>query len=169
MAISVHRVGGIDWRRDGPLRDIERQRRLGSDYTAASGTLNWADGDSTDRTINVAILQDGDLESPEQFTLSLDNPGGGATLGLPSTTTVTIFDDETDQAPISNAGPAAGGVEGSPIQLDGTASDQENPTPTIVWSAQAGLGVDPSAFCSLQPRELRRSSVTCTDDGTWNC
>lgn len=65
----------------------------GSDYTSASGTLTFAPGE-TSKTITVPILGDTAVETNETFTLTLSNPGGGATLGTPSTTTVTILDDD---------------------------------------------------------------------------
>lgn len=53
----------------------------GSDYAAVSGTLNWAAGDLADRTIAVAITNDGQMETSEQFTVQLTGPAGGASLG----------------------------------------------------------------------------------------
>jgi|GEM_PF-2946939 len=64
-----------------------------SDYTATSGTLNWTDSDAADKTFTVTILDDGIQESSEDFTVSLSNVVT-ATLGTPSTATVTITDDD---------------------------------------------------------------------------
>ncbi|MCP4859521.1 MAG: PKD domain-containing protein [Fuerstiella sp.] len=44
------------------------------DYTAVSGTLEWAPGDSTRRTIQVPIGGDSQFESDEQFIVVLGNP-----------------------------------------------------------------------------------------------
>jgi hypothetical protein len=67
-----------------------------SDYTANSGTLNWADGDTASKTIDVAILNDTAAESNETFVVILSSATGGATLGTPSTATVTILDDDAN-------------------------------------------------------------------------
>ena len=66
----------------------------GSDFTAASGTLTWQVGDSGTKEISVAITDDTIEESDENFTITLSNPTGGATLGGGSTT-VTITDDDS--------------------------------------------------------------------------
>ena len=64
-----------------------------SDYTAASGTLNWDDGDFSDKSFTVDINDDGDDESDESFNVTLSSPTGG-TLGTPSTLAVTIIDND---------------------------------------------------------------------------
>lgn len=64
-----------------------------SDYTATSGTLNWADGDVAAKTFAVSIVDDSDPESTESFNVSLSNVQT-ATLGAPSNATVTITDDD---------------------------------------------------------------------------
>ncbi len=50
------------------------------DYIAASGTLTWPDGDTTERTITIPTVADAVFEEDEDFALDLSNPSGGATL-----------------------------------------------------------------------------------------
>jgi hypothetical protein len=64
----------------------------GADYSVTTGTLTFAPG-VTSRTISVAIVDDGAAEGPETVVFGLSSPGG-ATLGTPSTTTLTIVDNE---------------------------------------------------------------------------
>jgi hypothetical protein len=64
------------------------------DYTQTSGTLNWNDGDNTDKTITIDITDDSQVENDETLIVSLGNPTGGAELGEPNTATVTIKDNE---------------------------------------------------------------------------
>ncbi len=81
----------------------------GLDFTSTSGTLTWASGDSTARTITVPILQDTLLEGKETFTFTLSTPGGGVSIGAlngtSATVTVTIIDDEPDTFPIGGVMP----------------------------------------------------------------
>ncbi|MCR9130689.1 MAG: Ig-like domain-containing protein [Alphaproteobacteria bacterium] len=63
----------------------------GDDYTATSGTLTFAPGD-TSETVTVSILDDGLSEGSEQFTVALSN-ASNATIGTASST-VSITDDE---------------------------------------------------------------------------
>lgn len=66
----------------------------GSDYTAASGTLSWADGESAAKTISVAILNDTAVEPSEVFRVLIKTPGGGALLGATTTAYVSILDND---------------------------------------------------------------------------
>ena len=50
-----------------------------SDVASISGSLNWADGQSGSRTIDVTPLADGVSESLELMLLKLNAPTGGAT------------------------------------------------------------------------------------------
>jgi Calx-beta domain/Beta-propeller repeat len=64
-----------------------------SDYTAASGTLNWDDGDAADKTFSVPIIADSEVEGVETITLTLSNPTG-IVFGSPQIAALTIVDDE---------------------------------------------------------------------------
>ncbi|MCX6882410.1 MAG: hypothetical protein NTV12_07880, partial [Verrucomicrobia bacterium] len=64
------------------------------DYLEVSGTLTWNDQDTTPRTIFVPIYNDGIVEKPERFILFLTNAVPNGAIGLRSTNTVTIQDDD---------------------------------------------------------------------------
>ena len=87
----------------------------GADFTPASGVLNWANGDSTPKTITVALLQDSVVETSEFFTVVLSNAIGGI-LGT-AVATVAILDDEPGVFPANCAMPAgwANNVNGSSL------------------------------------------------------
>jgi len=63
----------------------------GADFTATSGTLSWAAGDSTSRTLTIPITADAVSETSENFTVTLSSPTN-AVLGSNAAATVTIFD-----------------------------------------------------------------------------
>lgn len=63
----------------------------GTDFTATSGTLSWAAGDMTSRTITVPITADAVSETSETFTLSLSSPTN-AVLGSSGSATITVLD-----------------------------------------------------------------------------
>ncbi|WP_301337667.1 ELWxxDGT repeat protein, partial [Microcystis aeruginosa] len=58
-----------------------------------SGTVSFAPGE-TSKVITVNVQGDTTVEPNENFTVTLSNPTNGATLGTPSTATVTIVDDD---------------------------------------------------------------------------
>jgi probable HAF family extracellular repeat protein len=64
-----------------------------NDYTSASGTLNFADGE-TSKTFDVNVTNDSTFESDENVNLTLSNPTGSATLGVPATAVLTITNDD---------------------------------------------------------------------------
>ena len=66
----------------------------GVDYTATSGTLNFASGVFR-QSITVAILPTASTNT-RQFTVTLANPGGSTILGTVSTATVEICKTPTD-------------------------------------------------------------------------
>lgn len=65
----------------------------GLDFTATSGTLTFA-ADETAKVITVPLLDDAIAEPGEVFSVTLANPGGGATLGTFTVTQVAIIDDD---------------------------------------------------------------------------
>ncbi|MEN8219058.1 MAG: Calx-beta domain-containing protein [Pseudomonadota bacterium] len=92
VTITVNRVGGSS----GPISvnytSSDGTATAGSDYTQTIGTLNWNDGDSSEKTFTVPIIDDGNSEGPETFTLSLSDPVSGGNL---DNATVTIQDNDT--------------------------------------------------------------------------
>jgi hypothetical protein len=62
----------------------------GNDYTTSPLMLNWADGDATDRSVTITVIDDAVAEGNETVTLTLGAPTGGATLGMPAMATLTI-------------------------------------------------------------------------------
>lgn len=82
ITVTVNRVGGSE----GPARVSYITRGLevpsysyiatsGSDYTAISGTLEFADGE-TSKTFEVALLDDSKHEELEFFSVDLNSPEG---------------------------------------------------------------------------------------------
>ena len=65
----------------------------GSDYTTVDQTVSFAAGE-TSKTVTVPIIDDSVVESSETVLLSLSSPSSGATLGSPSSATLTIVDND---------------------------------------------------------------------------
>ena len=65
----------------------------GSDYTPASGRLTFAAGQAS-AAIVINLTDDTAVEGNETIGVTLSSPLGGATLGTPSTATLTILDDD---------------------------------------------------------------------------
>jgi Calx-beta domain/Cadherin-like beta sandwich domain len=89
--ITVVRSGGSSGIVSVDFATSDLTAESGSDYTAASGTLIWGNGDSGNRTVSIPIADDNSVEVLESFTLTLSNVSV-ATLGANSMATIDIID-----------------------------------------------------------------------------
>jgi hypothetical protein len=108
----------------------------GADYTATATTVTFAVNQTT-RTVSIPLLTDAVAEGNELVTLTLSNPGGGATLGPRSTARLKIFDDE---AAVQFAAAAYSVAEGATaliaVERTGTAG-----TVIVPFATSDGSGV----------------------------
>ena len=95
VSITATRTGGSSGAISVSYATSNGTATAGSDYAAASGTLSWANGDTAPKTFTVTVTDDALMESNETFTVTLSGPTGGATLGSPSSATVTIVDNDS--------------------------------------------------------------------------
>lgn len=91
--IAVTRIGGSAGEVEIDYATSNGSANDGSDYTVVTGTLTFADGE-TSQTFEVPILDDEQSEGHETVTLHLMNPINGAILGTLATSTLTILDNE---------------------------------------------------------------------------
>jgi len=92
LSIRVSRTGDISGTTTVNYATSDGTATAGSDYTAASGTLTFAPGESS-KTIPISIIDDDLFENgDETFNLTLSGPTGTAILTSPSTSTFTISD-----------------------------------------------------------------------------
>ena len=110
-SVRVQRLGGSTGAVSVSYATRDGTALAGSDYTAASGTLNWADGDLADKTVTIALTNDASVEPDENFSLLLSAATGGAALGA-ATIVVTIANDDVAAPP-----PASGGGGGGAFDL----------------------------------------------------
>ncbi len=103
VTLSVSRTGGAIGQATVDYATQNGQAIAGTDYSSATGTLTWADGDTADKTFSVSILNDTNTESAESFSIALSNPQG-ASVGNLSSATVTISDDDDNVAVAGGGG-----------------------------------------------------------------
>ena len=98
----------------------------GADYTATSGTLTFAPGE-TARTIPVPTLEDEIDEQSETFTLDLSNPGGATIQDGAATGTINdddepplilITDAETDEGEIAEFSVTLSAITSRTVTVD---------------------------------------------------
>jgi hypothetical protein len=127
----------------------------GADYTAASGTVSFAVGE-TSKTVDIAVTGDGVVERDETLTLTLSNPTGtGLTIGDATgagtitnddAATVTIADvtvnenDGTATVTLTLDNAVDGGFEVDVSTSDGTATTADSDYTAVVNAAETFAG-----------------------------
>lgn len=94
ITITATRTGGSEGAVSVSFTTNDGTAMSPSDFLAAAGTFNWADGDAAPKTIQLTIVNDALDEPNETFNITLSNPQGGAVLGSPAAEVVTILDDD---------------------------------------------------------------------------
>jgi uncharacterized delta-60 repeat protein len=94
VTYTVRRTGGRTGTVSVDFATAAGQAQPGSDFVGASGTLTWNDGDSSDKTLTIDIIDDALAETiREDFSLTLSGPTGGAQLAASEgSTTITDAD-----------------------------------------------------------------------------
>jgi parallel beta-helix repeat protein len=100
ITITVTRTGGSDGAVSVTYNTTDGTAVAPGDYAATAGTVNFADGDTANKTFQVTIVNDTLDEPDETFNVILANPTGGAALGATTTEVVTILDDDV-AAPVA--------------------------------------------------------------------
>jgi hypothetical protein len=78
---------------------------------------------------------------------------------------VTWQDEAPDnEPPLVDAGGDVSGDEGSPIALDGSATDPEDDPLTIAWTYELVVA-DPGTTCAFADASSPTTTITCNDDG----
>jgi hypothetical protein len=94
----------------------------GIDYTVTAGTLSWASGDRSDKTITIPLVDDALVEGDETLEVTISNPGGDGALGAVTSATITIQDDDPlSCGPLDPAFGAGGAITSDP------SPSQDNP------------------------------------------
>lgn len=93
LTLGVRRTGGSNGVVTINYASILRSASA-KDYEDVSGVITFADGDATNKSIVIPILDDTEPEDDKTFTVNLANPIGGAQLGATTIANVTLLDDD---------------------------------------------------------------------------
>jgi len=72
---------------------VDPSAKAGQDYTAASGTVSFANGE-TSKTFTIPITNDSIYEHDEEFNVTLSAPSAGTSIGSQSSVMVVITEDD---------------------------------------------------------------------------
>ncbi|MBN9119030.1 MAG: carboxypeptidase regulatory-like domain-containing protein [Planctomycetes bacterium] len=107
-----------------------------NDYTAASGTLTFAPGE-TAKTVTVQVTGDVGAESAETFTVALLNPAG-ASFGVNQATGTIQNDDSQVTLKIADVGLSEGNSGTTAFDFAVTLSQASSQTVTVGWATADG-------------------------------
>lgn len=94
LTVTVLRTGGASGNLSVDYATVNGTAIAGQDYTATSGTLNFAGGE-TSKTFQIPITDDATTEPDETFRVELGNASTLESLGSPSVLLVTLQDRST--------------------------------------------------------------------------
>jgi hypothetical protein len=107
LSVTASRTGGTSGAVSVHYASADGTAKAGTDYTAASGTLSWANGDSAAKSFTIAVSNATPYSGTRSFTIALSSVTGGATLAAPSTAAVTITGTAASTASIAACAPSA--------------------------------------------------------------
>lgn len=135
----------------------------GSDYTAASGTLTFAPGETT-KTFTIPIIDDNLREPNETVNIILSNPTNGATLGSQSTAVLTIVND--DQGATRTTVSSVSVTNASSVPLSAIVNDSTSNEPICAGSMIFKVSKNGSIVSTVGPVSCSGSSFNSIVDLT---
>ena len=90
--ITVNRFGGATGAASVNFATANSSALAGTHYTAANGTLTWADGETGAKTFSVPIINTAAPQAARQFKVNLSSPSGGTGYTVNSSVAVLIED-----------------------------------------------------------------------------
>jgi hypothetical protein len=97
LDVTITRVGSTQVAGSVDFATADGTAKAGSDYTAVSGTVKFAVGETT-KTISIPLTDDGSGDAKETFTLTLSN-ATGASLGTAVQTITLVETQVADKTP----------------------------------------------------------------------
>ena len=131
----------------------------GQDYTAVSGTVNWAVGDTAAKSFVVPVSNATPFTGTRSFTIALSSPSSGAQVGTPGTASAAI----TGSAVSSGGGTGTSSAVTNLllVQQGGTnnATAPVTNSQALSWSA-ATAGANPISFYKIYRNGVAYATTT---------
>ncbi|RDH85849.1 MAG: hypothetical protein DIZ78_09685 [endosymbiont of Escarpia spicata] len=175
ITLTVSRTGGSFGTVTVDYATADGSALQPGDYTAASGTLTFLDGELS-KTIPLTLTNDTVWEPSEDFTVTLSNVVD-ATLGAQTSTTVTITDDDPRSAgalALSTATETVAENAAGGITLTVSRTGGSDGTVTVDYATADGSALQPGDYTqatgtlTFLDGELSKTiPLTLTNDTVW--
>jgi uncharacterized delta-60 repeat protein len=171
--VSVHRTGGSQGEGSVLVTTSDGTATAGSDYTATSAVVHFADGESGDQVVRIPLLADALEEPDETVNLTLSDPHGCVQLGSQQTAALTILDDDHPQASRKSfaLGGTVAGLSGSGLVIKdlisgGTASPKSDGAFTLSSPGTVLDGTPYNVIVNTQPTSPDQSCTVANGTGS---
>jgi uncharacterized delta-60 repeat protein len=163
VQIMVERTGGDTGAISVSYATADGTALAGTDYTATSGTLTWADGDLTPKSFTVPILNPSVYGGSKSFSISLGSPTAGVTLGVALAEVLILDSDLAPQPVVTLTSPPTDitVITGSTVPLSASVSDPGS----ILSSVQ--FTVNGASVATITGTGPYVSSITAGAPGTY--
>ncbi len=141
VQLMVQRTGGNTGAISVSYATADGTALAGTDYTPASGTLNWADGDVAPKSLTVPILNPLVYGGSKNFSVSLGSPTAGVTLGVAQAQVLILDSDPAPQPGVTLTSPPVDGlsfVTGSTVPLTADVSDPGSILSNVQFTVNGG-------------------------------
>jgi Ca2+-binding RTX toxin-like protein len=175
VTITVIRTGGSNTEAAVSYSTSDKTANAGTDYTAASGTLNFGIGE-TSKTFTISIAEDGLAEGSEIVNLILNSATNGASLGTVSQAVLAVLDGPPAPTPTPTETPTPTPTETptpiptetpTPIPTETpTPIPTETPTPIPTETPTPILTETPTPIPTPTPTETPTPTPTPTETPT---
>ncbi|MDD2828996.1 MAG: Calx-beta domain-containing protein, partial [Sulfuricurvum sp.] len=144
ITFTVTKTGSSDFASSVAFSTVDGTAIAGSDYTASSGTLNFAAGETT-KQITVAISNDSIYEGAQDFSVKISTPTN-ATIGDANQIATIVDDGRTltgggtanDDRPVVTAVSSPSVAEGGDLQFTVTLSNASTTATTVTLTPASG-------------------------------
>lgn len=138
VTITVNRTANTNVAASVNFATANNTATAGEDYTATSGTLNFAAGE-TSKTFTVTVINDIWIEADEIVNLTLSNPTAGATISSGSAALTIVSEDRKVPGSFSFSAPTYTVNEnGGGITVTVNRSPNTNVSASVNWSLSEG-------------------------------
>ena len=97
--LPVVRTGNLQETVSVDYQTFEETATNGEDFISQEGTLTFNPGE-TRKNISIEVIDDGEIDPTETFSLTIDNITGNGTLDAPRTARITIDDNDSQIDPV---------------------------------------------------------------------
>lgn len=127
---------------------VSQTASLDDDIEASTGQLTWQSNDNSNKTITLNLINDQVSENDETFLVTLSSVNGSQ-LGENNQLTITIADDENNQAPVVTLLEDFEVNSNQSVSLTASVDDLEDDEMTYQWQQTGGSNINLSTTDAL--------------------